>query len=121
MTTIYDQHRAAFAQVSAFVVLDGAERVATIAFKFPRDGAGRLACFLHVIGLPMVRGTASGYGYDKRAAALGAAASKVDRPTGDEGVIARDRLAAFLAAIRDDDRSWDASLHKAGFAVHQAV
>lgn len=38
-TNIYDQHKAAFANVSAYTIMKGGERVATIAFKFPRGGA----------------------------------------------------------------------------------
>jgi hypothetical protein len=71
MTTIYDLHRKAFNQVSAFVILDeSGERVATIAFKFPKDGAGRLWCYFHLIGLEMSRGYAGGYGYDKKSASV---------------------------------------------------
>lgn len=76
MSDIYDQHRAAFANVSAYVILRGGERVATIAFKFPRDGAGRLYAYVHWIGVPMVRGFAAGGGYDKRSAAVADAAQK---------------------------------------------
>lgn len=56
MTDIYDLHSKAFARVSAYVVLDkSGERVATVAFKFPADGAGRLYAYVHWIGVPMVR------------------------------------------------------------------
>ena len=42
MTDIYEQHDKAFSRVSAFVILDSkGERVATVAIKFPADGAGR--------------------------------------------------------------------------------
>lgn len=73
MSKIYDQHENAFNNVSAFVVTKDGERVATIAFKFPKDGAGRLWCYFHLIGLEMARGYAGGYGYDKRSAAMCAA------------------------------------------------
>lgn len=56
MTKIYEQHDAAFSRVSAYVVARNGERVATIAFKFPADGAGRLWAYVHWLGLEMVRG-----------------------------------------------------------------
>jgi len=34
MPSIYDRHRATFSNVSAYIVMDGADRVATVAFKF---------------------------------------------------------------------------------------
>ncbi|MDE2426686.1 MAG: hypothetical protein KGO96_12340 [Elusimicrobia bacterium] len=77
MTDIYDQHRAAFAQVEAYVILKDGQRVANIAFKFPRDGAGRLWAYVHWLGLSMVRGYASGCGYDKRTAACASAAKRM--------------------------------------------
>lgn len=67
--SIYDQHRAAFDSTSAYVIAKNGRRVGTIAFKFPRDGAGRLYCYLHVLGVEMVRDFAAGGGYDKKTAA----------------------------------------------------
>lgn len=46
MKTIYEQHEKAFTSVQAFVIAKNGERVATIAFKFPRDGAGRLYAYI---------------------------------------------------------------------------
>ena len=77
MPDIYDQHDAAFARVSAFVICRDGERVATVALKFPADGAGRLHAYVHWLGLPMVRGFAGGYGYDKRSAAVIEATGKI--------------------------------------------
>lgn len=70
---IYDQHNAAFQHVSAYVLMKDGERIATIAFKYPKDGAGRLWCYFHYIGAEMTRGYAGGYGYDKTSAAVCAA------------------------------------------------
>ena len=55
MPNIYEQHEAAFGNVSAFVIAKDGKRVATIAFKFPRDGAGRLVAY---VGKPVNLGTA---------------------------------------------------------------
>jgi hypothetical protein len=114
MTTIYDQHKAAFSNVSAFVALKNGEKVATIAFKFPRDGAARLYVYVHWIGDEMVRGFAGGWGYDKRSAACYSAMSRMS---------ASGERAEFVQALREghDGAGWDTCLRNAGFEVLQAV
>jgi len=136
MTDIYEQHRAAFANVSAYVILKDGERVATIAFKFPRDGAGRLYAYVHWIGVPMVRGFASGGGYDKRSAAVASAVARIkprDVSSFHDGSLRnmteialaqvdRERTIKFVAALSDCGGSyWDRKLEQAGFTVIQAV
>ncbi len=119
MSNIYDQHRAAFSNVSAFVVTDkDGERVASIAFKYPRDGIGRLYCYLHVFGVSMVRGFAAGCGYDKHSAAIHAA---VRRVSDDAYPDAQATVKAFKAAIQDGGHGWQRELEAAGFKVMQAV
>jgi hypothetical protein len=117
---IYDQHDAAFRRVQAFVIARNGERVATIAFKFPADGAGRLYAYVHWLGTEMVRGHANGYGYDKRSAACADAANKGglwDAAESENNAIARFRNALAL----DDGYRWDTNLERAGFQVWQAV
>lgn len=119
---IYDQHEAAFSRVSAFVIAKAGERVATIAFKFPADGAGRLYAYVHWFGCRMVRGHANGYGYDKRSAACSVAAKRMEEtpevPVGDGSAA----FEGFIAALSPDDGlTWDRRLHDAGFDVWQAV
>lgn len=124
MPNIYDQHRATFSQVSAFVILHNGERVATIAFKFPRDGAGRLYAYVHYIGLVMARGYAGGGGYDKRSASASAAARKIDQEAPGHWTMEKSSNArAFLQALAhgDDGHGWEENLRKAGFTVLQAV
>ena len=123
---IYKQHEASFSRVSAYVITDNTgERVATIAFKFPADGAGRLYAYLHVLGLKMVRGHAGGYGYDKQSAALSSAASCVpvyseeDLTTWQKDASTRDLIVAAL--MPDDGFDWSRHLRDAGFNVLQAV
>ena len=119
MTDIYAQHTAAFASVSAFVILNQAgERVATVAIKFPRDGAGRLYAYVHWLGVEMKRGHANGYGYDKRSAAVADAARKIQWPI-DLGANGPDAFAE--AATRDGGEDWTRAVEKAGFRVLQAV
>jgi len=138
MTNIYDQHRAAFSRVSAFVILKDGERVATVAIKFPADGASRLYAYTHVFGVEMTRAYAGGYGYDKRSAAVASAFSRVDAGKGmdletlpeanrAEYAALHAETAAMAAAWRalapelDKGDDWTRALEKAGFTVLQAV
>jgi hypothetical protein len=133
MSDIYTQHDAAFRNVSAFVIMRDGEKVATVALKYPRDGAGRLFAYVHWLGLPMVRAYAGGYGYDKRTAAVGNAARKMDRNAaatraaefGVEYAQSRpwfEYYATFVdAAAKDGGEDWARALEKAGFSVLQAV
>lgn len=122
---IYTQHDKAFDAVSAYVVLNSAnERVATVALKFPRDGAGRLYAYVHWIGLEMVRGWAGGYGYDKRSAACSSAARRIaiGNLSGDEWANRRHEATAFVEALeKDSGEDWTRQLEAAGFKVFQAV
>ena len=110
MTKVYDQHDAAFARVSAYVILKDGERVATVALRFPADGAGRLYAYVHWLGCEMTRGYAGGGGYDKRTAAVHDAMQRI---------VGAD--SAFVATAVDDGYSWDRKLTDAGFVVLQAV
>jgi hypothetical protein len=119
---IYDQHRASFPHVSAFVIAQGGRRVGTVAFKFPRDGAGRLYCYLQVFGMPMARGFANGYGYDKKSAACESAAERIAPPTEPEYADDAGRATAIKAALAGHEGyDWDRRIRDAGFEVWQAV
>lgn len=126
MADIYDQHKASFASTSAYVILKDGEKVATVAIKFPKDGAGRLYAYVHWVGIEMVRGSASGYGYDKRSAAVASAcqaaikAHKSDEPR--EATSNDFARASFFRLLSEDGgEHWDGKLMRAGFAVLQAV
>lgn len=131
MTKIYDQHAAAFRNVSAFVILKDGERVATVALKFPADGAGRLYAYVHWIGLEMVRGFAGGYGYDKASAAVSAAVNApafvksfneaVTSHRADDEAFHYNYHAFRAAAAKDGGYAWVTELCEAGFDVIQAV
>ena len=125
MTNIYDQHRAAFSNVSAYVVMKNGERVATIAFKYPKNGAGRFYSYVHWIGTEMIRGFAGGYGYDKHAAAVADAARKLyKRPDYEENTRnhAILSLSNFIYALnKNDGYSWEHNLREAGFTLLQAI
>lgn len=124
--TIYDQHDAAFRYVGAHVIMHSGERVATIAFKFPKDGAGRLNVFIHWIGMEMVRGYAGGYGYDKQSAACENASRKLKDPVaaGLAGTSGEhnDQWVKFKEALTDVGGSrWNDRLREAGFTVLSAI
>lgn len=130
MPDIYDLHAKAFKNVCAFVVIKAdyaftprkvePARVATIAFKHPADGAGRLYCYLHIFGGPMVRGMASGGGYDKKTASAAHAASKVNlKDYREEDRAEVKRLVDAL--LIDGGAYWDSCLRDIGLHVYQAV
>lgn len=113
-TDIYNQHQTAFKNVSAYVIMKDA-RVATIAFRFPKDGAGRLWAYVHWIGTEMVRGYAGGGGYDKKSAAVESACDKLPQATS----VAGNQFAIALHNIGGN--TWDRALTEAGFEVLGAV
>lgn len=120
MSDIYEQHRAAFANVSAYVVMSGADRVATVAFKF----GGAVTAYVHWIGDTMTRGRAGGGGYDRQSAACRDATRKADavgRYDGED--VEKDAMRAkFRAAmLADDGHDWRRRLEDAGFKVFSAV
>jgi hypothetical protein len=119
MSDIYDQHKAAFANVSAYVVVKDGELVARIAFKFPKDGAGRLFAYVHWLGQPMVRGFAAGGGYDKGSAACASAAAKMlsRADAGDSQSYAEFRC----EMLKDNGATWNDRLRNVGFTVLSAV
>jgi hypothetical protein len=121
MSDIYEQHAAAFKHVSAWVVLKDGERVATVAIKYPRDGAGRLYAYTHFLGCPMTRGWASGYGYDKVTPAVLAGFAKAAPRDPREP----DRIfLAFQVALdmgNDGGETWGTRLEQAGYVVLGAV
>jgi hypothetical protein len=123
MTDIYEQHDKAFSRVSAFVILKDGERVATVAIKFPADGAGRLWAYTHFIGIEMTRHHADGYGYDKRTPAVIGGFKKAwpneDRASHEQYAKALGDLQAALGT--EDGEYWDRKLERAGYQVLQAV
>lgn len=121
-TDIYALHDKAFNRVSAYVILDkDGECVAKVSFKFPADGAGRLYAYVHWLGVPMVRGHAGGYGYDKRSAAVASAVNKMIVPVEMEPLKAA-AMHNFLGATETNGGEyWDTRLRNAGFIVIQAI
>jgi hypothetical protein len=127
MASIYDQHRTAFQNVGAYLVMRGEDRVATVALKF----GDSVTAYVHWIGTEMKRGRAGGGGYDRRSAACADAVSRMpaelSRETWGGGTphyseAERARYAAFRAAmLKDDGYDWARRLEDAGFKVWEAV
>ena len=122
MSDIYHQFDTSFANVSAFYITDADDtRVGRICIKFPKDGAGRLYAYVHVYGSRMVRGSAVGYGYDKRSAAVWDAAGNL-RSNEDDVPATPDHLAMWKAALmKDSGAEWTRKLEAAGYRVHQVI
>jgi len=130
MTTLtnWQKFDKAFNQVSAFIVLDKdtKELVAKISLKCPKDGAGRLTCYMHIIGSEVQIGTASGYGYDKRTTAIISASEKCyELIIQDEKWHTLDKgVKSFLNLLRGDvaQSGWQEVINeKNGFIVIQVI
>lgn len=125
---IYKQHDNTFNLVSAYVILDKqGNRVATLAFKFPKDGAGRLNCFFHLIGVEMIKGFAGGYGYDKRSHAVSNAIKNLENTYniqyGNKDFQNFDNIIKNLKNAFDKigGENWDTVFHSLGYKIYQAV
>jgi len=100
--------------VSAYIVMRGAEQVGTVRFHYPRDGAGKLTAFAADWTKDMPEGVdfkewtrwqygwATGYGYDKRTAAVGG-------------------MTIAGVTLKDQGWDWAHQLREAGLTVIQAI
>lgn len=114
---IYAKQETAFKLVSAgALVVDGVQK-GTLAFKYPASGEGALLCFFHIHGTPMVIGKASGYGYDKKSAALEKACKSLC------DIEHAEVLAAFpaLKNLNCDGEDFQRTLEKAGLIYFRAI
>lgn len=112
---IYDQHRKAFANVSAYCIVKDGKRVGAVAFKFGTT----VQCYFHVFGAPMAKGVAHGGGYDRTSAAAEIAIEKHSIDAYPEDLAHIEAIKAALAG--DSGASWDKRLADAGYSVFQAV
>jgi hypothetical protein len=115
---VTDQHRTAFAFVSAFVILDAkGETVARIAFRHPKAPIGRLYAFVHWHESDMRRGLASGLDFksDKLTAALANAARQF-QPT-----VSPAEITFWYALSLDGGQDWISELASLGLKVIQAL
>lgn len=109
----------AFSQVSAFIILDSETKdvIAKIALKYPKDGAGRLSCYMHIVGNEVQIGTASGYGYDKRTSAIINASYKQYEKLDD----AQQKFLNWLSSNTAQGGWQEVINEKNGFVVIQAI
>lgn len=125
MADIYEQHTKAFPDASAFLVLKDGEAVARVAFKTTgrRNPNGLTVwCYLHVLGLPMVRGkTGPGGGYAMKDAAFHLAAQKVKARDGLELANTAKAANAVCRSYADNGAHWAGWLRSHGYQVEQAL
>lgn len=95
MTTIYEEHDAKFAGITAAVILHNGQRVGTVTMTHK----AAVTAYVHFHGLQMVKGRATGGGYDRATAAAASAARR----------------------IKLDASTLDRALENAGFTVFRAV
>jgi hypothetical protein len=118
-TNIYDLYHKSFLHSAGYVIVKDGQKVATVAFKFPADGAGRIYCYFHVSGATMVRSYAGGYGYNKQSAACESAVAAITAVIPPEY---QAHIDAFKAAL--DSRpgyEWERRIREAGYEVWQIL
>jgi hypothetical protein len=119
MTKIYEQFDAATKRICAYCVIEGATVIGRVVFVYPREGAGRLYCYAQVWNSAMVRGFATGGGYDKASAA---AESAFERLTDDPNTEALAHIARWKASLaKPSGERWDSRLEKAGYVVSGVI
>jgi hypothetical protein len=128
VTDIYAQFDRAFSQVQAGVILKDGAPVGRYAVKYPRDGMGRASFYLQAWGSPMVKGNASGCGYDKTTAAahraghaLVAMIRRGDSSGDDKKDATALEIGAALAGDSDGGYGWETRLREAGYTVAFAI
>lgn len=99
----YDAFDRATGHMTAFAITRGGESVGRVVIKPGRDGAARLTAYAQVWGAPMVKGTASGFGYDKRGAALSQALQRL--PANGGGMVPEGEQ-TDLERLREIGRPW---------------
>ena len=121
---VYNQHDAAFRDIWAGVVMKGAERVATISVKIGGRSSPNgltVTAYVHVIGLPMQKGIARGYGYDMKTAAIAKAVQQLS-PGGREMQCATTvQTAADFITLTDQGHDIPHQLRAMGYEFFQAV
>ena len=122
----WNKFYSAFSQVSAFIVLDKETKkiIAKIALKYSKDGAGRLSCYMYIIGNDVQIGTASGYGYDKcTASIINASDNLINLKNGVWNTFTKQER-QFLELLQSDTArsGWQGVINESnGFLVIQAV
>lgn len=131
MNNIYDQHYKAFAAVEAYLAIHPEGQQVRITFKHPNKGAGRLYCFVYLVGFEMSKGFADGYGYDKKNAAFYDAINKMEvinfESLKEEWYIkqqneCRESVESFKKCFQNkDEKDFDSVLRDLGFQVYPVI
>lgn len=116
---VYEQFDAATRYIGAYAIFKGAWPVGRVVLKYPKDGAGRLYAYVQVWGAPMVRGWASGYGYDKATAAVASAAIHLDETHTDPDTMWK--TIGEWRSMRGAGESWDEQLRALGYTVQHVT
>lgn len=117
---------------NAWAIFKGSEPVAKVFIRYGgRSSPNGLTvrAFVHVLGLPMVRGISRGGGYDMKSAAVISACEHLpdSKPShipgiGDVLLCGNEAQAVTsLQAIKDAGHTWDQQLTAMGFTVFQVV
>lgn len=126
MTDVYEQFEKHTARVSGDVILYKGDSVGRVVFVHPRDGAGRLYCYLQFWGSHMERGSASGYGYNKRKAAFEDAMGRLAKqlatcPDVPSPMKSHAMIACETYAADKTGEDWDVKLRTGGFTTAHVV
>ncbi len=126
-SNVYEQHKAHTKSVSAYAILKEGEHVANVTIRFPADGSGRLYAYVHWLGTQMIRGSASGSGYDKRSSAVACAARQYLKGWAKPKATANATPDSILDGVRqslfwescakDRGQEWADAIRAAGFTV----
>lgn len=116
--SVYQKFESAFSNVAAYAILKDGKHVANITLKYPKDGMGRLQCFMHILGTEMQNAFVSGCGYDKQSAAIHKTAKQYKECIADntEYKIKPSALELLeLLSSYEASNGWDNMLYKSGF------
>jgi hypothetical protein len=118
MTDVFDKFDKHFGGVRVVSVMKGGDVVGRIMARYPRDGAGRLYVYAQLYGAPMVRGSATGFGYDKLSAAASAAGNAALRTPEYARQAEHNKFATALSQADGSGLGLDRVMEGAGFRCH---
>ena len=110
---------------NAWAIFKGSEPVAKVFIRYGgRSSPNGLTvrAFVHVLGLPMVRGISRGGGYDMKSAAVADAVARYNMKEAlSEGCNAEQLEVIGAFASAPDSAHWDSHMRAAGFTVFQVI
>lgn len=124
MTDVYKQLEKDTQRVAAYAVSQGDKQIGRVVIAYPKVGGGPLHAYVHIWGTDMVRGTATGTGYDKVTAAVEKAVFKMPKPEdlANKDPIAVGHLTKWSRTLADcKDHEWHRCLEAAGYVVQHVI